>query len=98
MTRLEKFYKVGCRFTDHALDNGFFYYEDDGENNARFKKLLDKTITKDDEKYLSSYMLTFLAKEYAKKGFVMQLHIGAQRSTSTKLRNAAGKAASGILS
>ena len=36
--------------------------------------------------------LIFLAGEYAKRDLVMQLHIGAQRFTSTKLREAAGAA------
>lgn len=36
--------------------------------------------------------LAFLANEYARRGFVMQLHIGAQRYTSTRLREIAGPA------
>lgn len=91
-TRLDDFYRVCCRFTDHALDNGFEYFEDDGKNEARFKALITGEISADDMRRLSSYILTFLATEYARMGFVMQLHIGAQRTTSTKLRNIAGKA------
>ena len=36
------------------------------------------------------YLLVFLGKQYAKREFVMQLHIGAERFTSTRLREIAG--------
>jgi len=83
--RLNVFKECGCAFSDHALDNGFAFFRDDGENEARFKELTDK------EK-LSSFMLEFLGGEYARLGFTMQLHIGAQRFTSTRLRSIAGPA------
>lgn len=90
--RLENFRGVGCRYCDHALDNGFRYYEDDGLNALRFEKILAGTFSTEDEKRFSSYMLTTLAKAYARLNLVMQLHIGAQRTTSTRLRKIAGKA------
>ena len=37
-------------------------------------------------------MLTFLGEEYAKRNFVMQLHIGAERYTSSALREKVGPA------
>ncbi|HPM84966.1 MAG TPA: glucuronate isomerase [Candidatus Anammoximicrobium sp.] len=36
--------------------------------------------------------LRFLASEYGRRGWIMQLHIGAQRQTSTRLRRLAGPA------
>lgn len=88
--RLEVFVKVGCRFSDHALDNGFIYYKDDGKNAVRFTRFLRGETSEEECKRLSSYILTVLGKLYAKHGFVMQLHIGAQRYTSTRLRNLVG--------
>lgn len=67
--RLDALAAVGCRFADHALDNGFCYGTD-----------------------AASQRLLFLGREYAKRGFVLQLHIGAQRTTSTRLRALAGAA------
>ena len=34
--RLDAFDKAGCRFADHALDDGFSYVTDDGNNEMRF--------------------------------------------------------------
>ena len=90
--RLLAFQKAGCTFSDHALDNGFAYYPDDGENKARFQALLQGELSGEEKAKLSSYVLFTLGKLYAKHGFVMQLHIGAQRYTSTKLRQAVGPA------
>ena len=90
--RLDDFRDVGCRFSDHALDNGFEYHLDDGENAERFSSVISGNISECDKEKLSSYILTFLAKEYVKIGFTMQLHIGAQRYTSSALRKKAGAA------
>jgi len=84
---------VGCVFSDHALDNGFKYYEDDGRNEVRFTAIVNGEILDGENKArLSSYILTFLLSEYAKQNFTVQLHIGAQRFTSTRLRKLAGAA------
>ena len=90
--RLDFFAQCGCRFSDHALDNGFQFYEDDGKNEKRFKELLENRLNKTEQEKLSSYMLVFLGEEYAKRRFVMQLHIGAERYTSTRLRSSVGAA------
>jgi glucuronate isomerase len=90
--RLKDFREVGCRFADHALDNGFTFYEDDLQNGQRFDALISGEIGKEDKEKLSSYILVRLASLYAKYNFVLQLHIGAQRYTSTRLRNCVGPA------
>lgn len=87
-SRLDEFSASGCKFADHALDNGFVYYEDDGKNAKRFNAILKGK--KENDPRLSSYLLTFLSKEYAQREFVLQLHIGAERFTSSRLRSIAG--------
>ncbi|MBQ3225094.1 MAG: glucuronate isomerase [Oscillospiraceae bacterium] len=91
--RLAAFKNTGCVFSDHALDNGFDYADDDGANEKRFAALLhgDK-LCQSDASFLRSYVLKALFALYAKHGFTVQLHIGAQRSTSTRLRTLAGAA------
>ena len=91
--RLDDFGQVGCRFADHALDDGFAYFADDGGNEARFSAILrGETLPEADRKALSSQVLCFLAGEYAVRGWTMQLHIGAQRFTSSRLRKLVGPA------
>ena len=91
--RLDAFAAVGCRFTDHALDNGFRYLSDDGENTRRFAGLLaGEVLGEADRNALRSQNLRMLGGEYASRKFTLQLHIGAQRTTSTRLRELAGAA------
>lgn len=91
--RLDAFAAAGCRFTDHALDNGFRYLPDDGSNSLRFAKLLaGETLGEADRNALCSQHLRMLGGEYANRNFTLQLHIGAQRTTSTRLRTLAGAA------
>lgn len=89
-SQLDAFDKVGCRFSDHALDDGFSYVADDGKNEARF---LDAIAGKEyDLVQLRSCILVFLASEYNKRKWAMQLHIGAHRRTSDRLLQIAGPA------
>ncbi len=88
--RLDLFSVFNCKFVDHALDDGFVYIGDDGKNAERFEKML---AGKDYNRVaLSSYILKHLAQEYGKRGFVLQLHIGAIRKTSDRLLSVAGPA------
>ncbi len=91
--RLEAFASAGCKFSDHALDDGFTYIEDDGENGSRFSCLINgKEMTDADKLSLSSHILTLLGEAYAERELALQLHIGARRYTSTRLRKEAGPA------
>lgn len=90
-SRFSEFKAVGCVFSDHALDNGFTYIEDDGKNDARFAELIaDNELLPDDKCALSSCILKNVAMLYAEFNFTVQLHIGAQRYTSTRLRTLTG--------
>ena len=86
--RLDAFHWVGCRFADHALDDGFVWQPDDGRADARFAALLEGAPV--DETALACDILRLLAPLYAERGWIMQLHIGAQRRTSSRLRALAG--------
>jgi len=91
--RVGDFVKYGCKFSDHAIDDGFEYFEDDGKNDARFSKLLSgETLTDEGKQSLYCYVLVKLCGIYEKNGITIQLHIGALRKTSTRLRNVAGPA------
>ena len=91
--KIEAFYRSGCRFADHALDDGFSYLPDDKKNEARFERILKgDALSKEDSARLSSYLLTRYLNDYAEIGMVLQLHIGAKRDTSSRLRRLAGKA------
>ena len=90
--QIKVFRKSGCIFSDHALDNGFRFFEDDGKMEDYFEKIINEAAEKEEKEKFFSYMLVFTAQEYSKNGMIMQLHIGAQRYTSSILRQKAGAA------
>lgn len=92
--QLDHFNNKGCKLSDHAIDAGFLYSPISETTAAVLFKnwVYKKELTNDEIVQLQSYILTFLGKEYSKLGWTMQLHIGAHRHTSTRLRNLAGAA------
>ena len=89
---LMRFHAAGCRFADHALDAGFTYTPDDGRNGQRFIELKKGTLSGADRNALACEILRTLGEFYAELGWTLQLHIGALRKTSSRLRAAAGPA------
>jgi glucuronate isomerase len=92
--RLDYFAENGCLFSDHALDSGFsFKNVEEKEAGTLFKSVLQKqALEAKDLVRLSSFILNFLGREYGMRGWIMQLHIGAQRNTSSRLRKLVGPA------
>ena len=90
--RVRLFHEAGCRFADHALDAPFSYIPDDGKNEERFVRFKSGTLPEGECKALSWAVLRILASLYGERNWTMQLHIGALRSTSTRLRRTAGPA------
>lgn len=91
--RLRAFAQAGCRYTDHALDDGFRYVPDDGRSEERFRRILAGEVLPEQEMdTFRSCVLKMLGGVYAGQRLNMQLHIGAKRTTSTRLRAIAGPA------
>jgi glucuronate isomerase len=90
--QLLDFGENGCQLSDHSLDGGFEYIPtSESVANRLFETWMStQSLSNLEIVQLQSYLLTFLGKEYAKLGWTMQLHIGAQRHTSSRLRTLAG--------
>ena len=88
--RLELFHCVGCRFSDHALDDGFTFTSDRENSFDQFISAIHGQPY--DKAVLQSYILVELASMYASMDWTMQLHIGAHRRTSDRLLAIAGPA------
>jgi len=90
--KLHHFAERGAILADHALDAGFRFELIDEQAAAKLfeGKIQNGQLTDGEEVKLQSFMLYWLGKAYAEKGWAWQLHIGAQRQTSSRLRKAAG--------
>ncbi len=81
--RMAFFHEHGCRLSDHALEYVMYAPATDGEAEAIFQKRLEgKAISREDElKFKTAFML-FVAGEYHRLGWAMQLHYGCCRNNN----------------
>ena len=90
-SRIEFFHQVGCRISDHALDPVVFEKGTKEEINAiLLKKLAGEELTEKEVKQFKTYVMIFLGKEYSKRKWVMQIHVGCIRNNSTRMFNKLG--------
>ena len=91
--RLAALNDAGARFSDHALDDGFKYIDDESGAKRAFSLIIaDKTPDERDFTALKSHVFKRLLNYYKILGWTTQLHIGALRKTSDRLRSVAGLA------
>ncbi|BDG36132.1 glucuronate isomerase [Saccharococcus caldoxylosilyticus] len=85
-SRIAFFHSVGCRLSDHALDD-VVYEEETPEDvsNIFLKRLKGEKVSLHEERQYKTVTLLHLAEMYAKRGWAMQLHIGALRNNNSKM-------------
>lgn len=89
--RLEYFQSMGCRTSDHGLERCFYEKCKIGEAEDIFKrKLNDEKLSESDCAKFKSAMLIFMAEEYCRYDWVMQLHYGCSRNVNSELFEALG--------
>ena len=84
--RIEYFNTVGCRAADHGLDYVMFREVSPEEANVAFQKALaGEKLTKDEIEGYETYLLLHCAREYARLGWVMQIHFSCMRNPNSKM-------------
>ena len=89
--RMDIFGEHGCRLADISLDNGLVYKRIDSGIAAMLFGKLDY-LGEDEVSCLRSWMIGWIGRECARRQWVLQLHLGAERYTSTRLRQSVGSA------
>ena len=85
--RLDHFDACGCRSADHGIDILRFASvpEDSQLDIILGKRLAGESLTEDEIAQFSSAVLVWLGRQYAARGWVMQLHLGAIRNNNTRM-------------
>ncbi len=85
INRLDYFERNGCKLSDHSLETVMYADYCELEIDEILTKALNGNRLTDEEvaKY-KTYIMVFLGKEYAKRNWVMQLHMAAFRNVNTK--------------
>lgn len=85
-SRIEFFADNGCRASDHGLDQMVYAEATEGEINELIWRGLDgETIRTDEAESLKTALLAFCAGEYARLGWVMQLHYNCMRNPNSQM-------------
>jgi glucuronate isomerase len=84
--RIDFFDSLGCKASDHGLDYIAFRTVNTTALNSIFQKALSGAIVEGEEaEAFKTCMMLFFGREFSKRGWVMQLHYGAMRSTNTAM-------------
>lgn len=86
--RIEFFHENGCRLSDHALEYVPFAVGNAAE--VFEKKMNGEELNSEEAEVFKTDILKHCASEYTKRGWTMQLHIGALRNNNTKMFKALG--------
>ncbi len=91
LERVAFFAEMGCRATDHALSPVPFRPMTEAELEAVFAKALrGEALSADEAEGYRTGLLRFLAKEYARRGWAMEIHIGAMRNNNARMFRSLG--------
>ncbi len=86
LERIDLFEKMGCRATDHAFTPVPYVRMDDSELEAVFGKVLNgEAVTATEAEGYKTELFRFLAKEYYKRGWGMEIHIGPMRNNNSRM-------------
>ena len=81
----------GCRAADHGLDYLVCCPVDTGTATAALQKALDgQPLTPEEIEGYQTVLLLHCAREYAKRGWVMQLHFSCMRNPNSRMMAALG--------
>lgn len=85
-SRMEFFNVHGCRASDHGLDHMVFVCaERSNVDNIVKKALCGESVTKNEAEIVKTALLVFCAGEYARLGWVMQLHYNCMRNPNSAM-------------
>ncbi|WP_338551880.1 glucuronate isomerase [Paenibacillus sp. KS-LC4] len=82
--RVDFFHSVGCRVSDHGLNDIHFVDGTEAEVSAVFAKaLVGGEIDPNEEKLYKTALLVYLGKLYSARGWAMQYHMNVLRNNNT---------------
>lgn len=84
--RMDFFDSYGCRASDHGLEYVMYNPAPPEETEAIFaKRLGGEGISREEELKFKTAFMIFVAGEYARLGWAMQLHYGCKRDNNKKM-------------
>ncbi len=89
--RIRFFHEAGGRLSDHALDPVVFEPVPETEAASAFARALaGEAVSAAEARGYRTRLLAFLGRQYARRGWVMQLHTGALRNVNRRMHRLLG--------
>ncbi len=89
--RIHFFHENGGRLADHGLEQLYYFDTNAYDCKTIFSKVKEgKKITTSEVAFFKARTLLFLSREYCKKGWTQQFHLGALRNNNKRLLNNLG--------
>ena len=89
--RHDEFHSLGCRLSDHGLDQCFAQPCSEQKATSIFEKARDgKPVGEEERTLFASFMMLFFARLDAEKGWTKQLHLGALRNVNSAAQRSLG--------
>lgn len=89
--RIEFFHDLGCRLSDHGLEQLYHFDEAPGDISAIFNKLKSgQRLSTAEIQYFKYVTLLELCKMYHRKGWAQQFHLGALRNNNSRMLQTLG--------
>jgi glucuronate isomerase len=89
--RHDYFHKMGCRLSDHGLNRCYADFPSERTAAGLFAKARrGKAVTPQEQARFASFMMLYLGRLDAEKGWTKQLHLGARRNANTRLLDRLG--------
>ncbi len=84
--RMDRFDELGCRASDHGLDHMAFVPADRSKVDAALKRgLVGEKLSPEESEMIRTALLLFCAGEYARRGWVMQIHYNCMRNPNSAM-------------
>ena len=91
VNRMDFFASMGCLVSDHALEYVMYEPYTDAEIEKIFAdRLAGELPSRGEELKFKTAFMIFVSKQYARMGWVLQLHFGCKRDNNVKQFNALG--------
>ncbi len=89
--RIEFFHAHGCRLSDHGLNHAYADFCSPQAAGVIFAKARrGEIVAPAEHAQFASFVMLFLGRLYAERGWTMQLHLGALRNNNTRLLRTLG--------
>jgi glucuronate isomerase len=85
--RMDDFHAIGCRLSDHGLDICYADHCTESQAAAIFDRTqIGEAANPADHHKFASFVMHFLGQQYGKRGWTMQLHLGALRNVNSRAK------------